>query len=232
MKKWCGARDNWMRCAKKLKEYKSGSGAKSSTKYKFYEQMMFLNKIIGHRPTESNMPLAENESIPNTEENEVPKVTVPKKRKRKDTENDIERKISGLVDSIVMEDNSRIMSIFKGIAPKIEKFNDADIVEFQFEVIKAMRNISQRTRSPYVYNSTQALNYSQTAYTSVYPENQYRGYCTATASSTNYNVNDRAREYEISIPETPESTQSFHQIDDTVSENSHFDFDFSKSVDE
>lgn len=232
MKKWSGARDNWMRCAKKLKEYKSGLGAKSVTKYKFYEQMLFLNKIMGHRPTESNMPLAENESIANTEENEVPKVTVPKKRKRKDTENDIERKISGLVDSIVMEDNSRIMSFFKGIAPTVEKFNDADIVEFQFEVIKAMRNISQRTRSPYVYNSTQAPNYSQTAYTSVYPENQYRGYRTATASSTNYNVNDRAREYEISIPETPENTQSFHQIDDTVSENSHFDFDFSKSVDE
>ncbi|KAK4884510.1 hypothetical protein RN001_000781 [Aquatica leii] len=109
IKKWSGTRDNWMRYAKKMKEYQSGSGAKSASKYKFYEQMLFLNKIVCHRPTESNLPLAENESIPNTEENEVPKVTVSKKRKKKDTENDMERKISALVDSFEKENNSRIM---------------------------------------------------------------------------------------------------------------------------
>lgn len=244
IKKWSGARDNWMRCSKKLKEYKSGSGAKSVTKYKFYEQMLFLNKVVCHRPTESNLPLAEEECIPNTKENEVPKVTVPKKRKKKDIENEIDRKISGLVDSVEKEENSRIMTFFRGIAPTIEKFNDADIVEFQYEVIKAMRNITQRTRSPlhsqtshashYGYNSTSAPHYSQTAYTSS-PQNPYRGYRTVTAISTNYNVHDR--EYEISIPETPENIlQSSHQIDDTVSVRSPTlsslnDFDFSKSVD-
>ncbi|VVC39101.1 Hypothetical protein CINCED_3A017035, partial [Cinara cedri] len=149
IKKWNNERDNWMRCDKKIKEYnKSGSAAKPVQKYKFYEQMQFLNKIVGHRPTETNMPHAEDvEENPITSESPVPK----KKMKKHLTEKDqLERRITRLVDSVEKDDQSRIMSFFSGIAPTIEKFNDADIVEFQYEVIKAMRNITQKTQTPYL----------------------------------------------------------------------------------
>lgn len=69
-----------MRCDKKLKEYKSDSGAKSVQKYRFYDQMQFLNKIVGHRPTATIMPPAKDvEDNPITYES-----LVPKKRMKKD----------------------------------------------------------------------------------------------------------------------------------------------------
>lgn len=56
------------------------------------------------------------------------------------------RIITRLLDYVEKEENSRIMSFFfSGIA----KFNDADIVEFQKEVIKATKNIAQRTLPQY-----------------------------------------------------------------------------------
>lgn len=147
MKKWANARDNWIRCAKKLKEYKSGTSTKSVTIYKFYEQMLFLNKIVSHRPISPKKPLFEYVEESRTADKH--NVAVPKKKKKKylTEDHDFDGQTTSLVNSVEREDNSRIMSFFRGIAPTIEKFNEDDIVEFQYEVIKTMRNISQRSQS-------------------------------------------------------------------------------------
>lgn len=44
-----------MKYHKKVKECKSGSGAKSLRKYKFYDQMLFLCKIVTRRTTEASI---------------------------------------------------------------------------------------------------------------------------------------------------------------------------------
>lgn len=90
------------------------------------------------------MPLAED-----AEENPITEIPVPKKimKKHETEKNELERRIMRLVDSVEKDEQSKIMSFFSGIAPTIEKFNDTDIVEFQYEVIKSMRNITQRTQT-------------------------------------------------------------------------------------
>lgn len=60
MKKWNNMRDRWMKCNKRLKEFKSGSGAKNVRKCDFYDQMLFLTKITTRLYTYGNMPLTSN----------------------------------------------------------------------------------------------------------------------------------------------------------------------------
>lgn len=55
-KKWTSLRDRWMKCHRRLKEMKSGSGAKKIRKCDFYDEMLFLTKIVTRRDTESNIP--------------------------------------------------------------------------------------------------------------------------------------------------------------------------------
>lgn len=188
---WDNAKDNWMRCDKKMKEYKSGLAAKPVQIYKYYEQMQFLNKIAGHQPTETNMPLAEDvEENPIISESPVPK----KKMKKHVTENDqLERRIMRSVDSVEKDNQSAIMSFFSGIAPTIQKFNDADIVEFQYEVIKAMRNITQRTQTPYLQHDV-SRNYDQNL---SQPAQFHLSHPLHVAPNTNEDPSDICRNYNV-----------------------------------
>ncbi|KAJ0170472.1 hypothetical protein K1T71_013843 [Dendrolimus kikuchii] len=43
--KWKNIRDAWMKCDKKMRETKSGSGAKPVHKYQYYDNLQFLKKI-------------------------------------------------------------------------------------------------------------------------------------------------------------------------------------------
>lgn len=176
MKKWANMRDTWMKCHKKLKEYKSGSAAQKMRKYVFYDQMEFLKKIVNHRPTESNIPdtVTNKEASRETEtnKNSNSESGVPqKKKKRKSLSNEIDTKMMKFIDSVEKEDNSRIMSFFRGIAPTVEKFRDEDLVEFQFEVMKSIRNIQHRNQASYYSLQPQ---FSQWSY-----QHQHRGYNTA-----------------------------------------------------
>ncbi|CAH2006328.1 unnamed protein product [Acanthoscelides obtectus] len=236
-----------MRCSKKMKEYKSGSEAKPITKYKFYEQMQFLNKIVSHRPTETNMPSAETDVETAVKDD----CSVPKKRGKKEVKEDpLNKRISNLLDSSEKEDNSRIMCFFKGIAPTIEKFCDADIVNFQYEVIKAMRNIQKKNmpqhslqpqRNYYENNNSmtfqsQSLQIAQNNMNS----NSYGGYrTTPSTSTTNYRENtlNESRQYEtlhVRVPSSPTDEYSLgpSSIDSqhsSVSQSYNIDFDFAKS---
>nr|CAI5838028.1 unnamed protein product [Callosobruchus analis] len=55
MKEWTNMKDNCMKCHKKHNEFKSGSEANKLRKYVYYDQMLFLKKIVDHRKTDSNM---------------------------------------------------------------------------------------------------------------------------------------------------------------------------------
>ncbi|XP_050667808.1 uncharacterized protein LOC126967403 isoform X2 [Leptidea sinapis] len=46
MKKWTNMKDSWIKYDKKINECKSGSGAKKIRKYMFYDEMMFLKKML------------------------------------------------------------------------------------------------------------------------------------------------------------------------------------------
>jgi hypothetical protein len=196
--------------------------------------MQFLNKIVGHRPTETNMPIAEDvEDKPIISESPVPR----KKIKKHITEKDqLERRITKLVDSVKKDDQSRIMSFFMGIAPTIEKFNDADIVEFQYEVIKDMRNISQRTQTPYLnyyqnqlgqfnllHPSHAAPNINQD------PRVMYHNYNLIESNKVHqYMTPNSKRSFFSTAQPSPESNASLDTAESQAAV-SDYDFDFLKS---
>ncbi|KAH9632992.1 hypothetical protein HF086_000352 [Spodoptera exigua] len=60
-----------------------------------------------------------------------------------------------LIKSVEDEDKSKSMCFFKGIAPIVDKYSDDDYVEFQYEVIKVMRNLTRRNQA-----SMQQQNYN------------------------------------------------------------------------
>ncbi|XP_050359277.1 uncharacterized protein LOC126779397 [Nymphalis io] len=119
--KWKNIRDAWMKCDKKIRESKSGSGAKPVHKYQYYDNLQFLKKITP-QPTQSgsNMP----------EENKS-EVTNVNKRKKNEELNPVDKKMIKFMETLEKDDDSRMMSFFKGIAPTVERFKDEDIVEFQ-----------------------------------------------------------------------------------------------------
>ncbi|XP_038207071.1 uncharacterized protein LOC119828854 [Zerene cesonia] len=154
IKKWNNARDNWMKYHKKVMECKSGSGAKSVRKYKFYDQMIFLNKIIMRRACESsitsdqNLAQVQKEETDSETNNESSapanyNSTTRTSTKRKASESEIDQLTS--VKSVV--DKSKSMWFFKGIAPIVDKYSDDDYVEFQYKVIKVIRYLSRRNQS-------------------------------------------------------------------------------------
>jgi hypothetical protein len=49
-----------------------------------------------------------------------------------------------IIDASIEQGQSRIMSFFKGIAPTVDKFNDEDIVDFQYEVMKLIKSITSK----------------------------------------------------------------------------------------
>ncbi|XP_047537874.1 uncharacterized protein LOC125071597 [Vanessa atalanta] len=129
--KWKNIRDAWMKCDKKIRESKSGSGAKQVHKYQYYDNLQFLKKITP-QPTQSgsNMP----------EENKS-EVTNVNKRKKNEELNPVDKKMIKFMETLEKDDDSRMMSFFKGIAPTVERFKDEDIVEFQYQVLNIIRNI-------------------------------------------------------------------------------------------
>lgn len=70
IKKWTNMKDSWTKYDKKINECKSGSGANKIRKYMFYEEMMFLKKIVEHRKTDSNMTEHVNDSSLSNENND------------------------------------------------------------------------------------------------------------------------------------------------------------------
>lgn len=48
------------------------------------------------------------------------------------------------------QEGSRAMAFFSGLAPIVDKFSDEEIVDFQYEVIKAARNIQKRRNTPVI----------------------------------------------------------------------------------
>ncbi|KAG6447523.1 uncharacterized protein LOC115441811 [Manduca sexta] len=160
VKKWNNARDNWMKCHKRL--INNASESKSYRKYKYYNQMSFLKKVVriprqsveSNSSTENEVDNPINEDNPQSDEDAPIKVVKKKDRKRKRQETNEQEEMVSLLNSIESDDKSRIMCFFKSIAPTVDRFNDDDIVEFQYEVIKVMRNISRRNQgSHYVYLS-------------------------------------------------------------------------------
>ncbi|CAG4957313.1 unnamed protein product [Colias eurytheme] len=158
IKKWNNARDNWIKCHRKVKQYETGSGAKSVRKYKFYDQMLFLSKIATHRTTKSSFTSEKSITHSHTEEtdsqtsddSDAPDNTTTRiktsKRKRHSSEVDRENALS-LIKS-VKDCESKSMCFFKGIAPIVDNYNDDDYLEFQYKVIKVMRKLTRRNQAP------------------------------------------------------------------------------------
>lgn len=193
MKKWKSMRDEWMKCHKKLSESKSGSGANPTVhKYTYYDNMKFLTKIAQHRDTESNM------QPPCNTESDDSHDTLIKKRKKEQVHKEkdlsaVDRRMVQFIDSMQKEekknDDSRIMSFFKSIAPTIEKFSDDEVVEFQYQVISILRNFKQNN-----VNSNTSESQSIHLQEPIQPQPTYDteayGYSTASGSS---NVRSQSR---------------------------------------
>ncbi|GBP51860.1 hypothetical protein EVAR_88565_1 [Eumeta japonica] len=246
IKKWNNARDNWMKYHKKVKECKSGSGAKSQRKYKFYDQMLFLCKIVTCRTTEAiitsekNITQSHNKKTDSQTNNDptAPANTTDKtktSKMRKTDCSEVDRQMLTLIKSVEDEDKSKSMCFFKGIAPIVDKYSDDDYVEFQYEVIKVIRNLSRRNQASmqqqnYNYN----INGGYTTATSDYRIQEYQP--TQPIPSTSR----IPYEYQPTqlIPSTSRIPQELMQQDDSqpsiITELSSitspdYDFDFSKT---
>lgn len=187
-----------MKYDKKIRESKSGSGAKPVHKYQYYDNLQFLKKITP-QPTQSgsNMP----------EENKS-EVTNVNKRKKNEELNPVDKKMIKFMETLEKDDDSRMMSFFKGIAPTVERFKDEDIVEFQYQVLNIIRNIQYK-------NSYSAPHHSRTAGAMDTPA--HYGYNTTAGPSTR--VQSQASNYSIEN----DSLQSIP----SPSTSSLIDFDFS-----
>lgn len=139
-KKWTSLRDRWMKCHRRLKEMKSGSGAKKIRKCDFYDEMLFLTKIVTRRDTESNIP-----ETTNVEKSPVEHTPIAKKKKQDISE--VDKNMAEFIKTVTKEEESRAMSFFKSIAPSVDKFGDEEMVDFQFEVLKLVRATQQRKGS-------------------------------------------------------------------------------------
>ena len=114
--------------------------------------MSFLIKIAAHRETSSNIPdNSDNKSVHNGQQEKQQKIngssSKQKPTKVKQT-NELDKKMMAVIDASLEKGQSRIMSFFKGIAPSIEKFNEADIIDFQYEVMKLIKTISTKYETP------------------------------------------------------------------------------------
>lgn len=106
-----------------MRETKSGSGAKPIYKYQYYDNLNFLKKYTQFpRVSGSNMP----------KEKSISEDAVPKKRKNKEEIIPVDKKMMKFMENLEKEEDNRVMSFFKGIAPSVELFEDEDIVEFQY----------------------------------------------------------------------------------------------------
>lgn len=225
-----------MKYDKKVKECKSGSGAKSLRKYKFYDQMLFLCKIVTRRTTEASITSEKNITQSHNKETDSQTNNDPTapantsdltktSKKRKTDCSEVDRQMLTLIKSVEDEDKSKSMCFFKGIA--IDKYSD--------EVIKVMRNLTRRNRA-----SMQQQNYNY---------NIDRGYTTATPD---YRIHEyqptqpipstsrMPYEYQPAqlIPSTSRMPQELMQQDDSQSSiitelssitSPDYEFDFSKT---
>lgn len=215
-----------MKYHKKVKECKSGSGAKSLRKYKFYDQMLFLSKIVIRRTTEASITLEkhqETDSQTNNESSPPANTTTGVKinKRRKTDGSEIDRQMLNLIKSVEDEDKSKSMCFFKGIAPIVDKYSDEDYVDFQYEVIKVMRNLTRKNQA-----SMQQLNYNH---------NNNRGYSTATPD---YRIHEYQHTQHIPFTSRMPSEYQPMQQDDSQSSvitelstitSPDYDFDFSKT---
>ncbi|XP_034835572.1 uncharacterized protein [Maniola hyperantus] len=88
------------------------------------------------------------------EEDSIP---TPNKKKKIEMEmpqikdyvsNEVDARLLKLINSIQDKEKcSPVMSFFKGIEPTVAKFDETDLVEFQFEVLSVVRNIQQKNYS-------------------------------------------------------------------------------------
>lgn len=67
--------------------------------------------------------------------------TVPGQRKKKEEMNPVDKKMMKYMKISEKEEDSWMMSFFKGIAPSVEHFKDRDIVEFQYRMLLENFNI-------------------------------------------------------------------------------------------
>ncbi|KAL0830048.1 hypothetical protein ABMA28_003506 [Loxostege sticticalis] len=179
LNKWRNMRDSWMKYENKLNECRSGSAAKTLHKYVFYNNMQFLKNIVKKKE----------------------KLDQPPKTSTNTTTNEVDERMLNFMDKMENENESRSMSFFKSISPTVDSFSDADIVEFQFQVMSILRNIHNKNRNTnfnydYPYNSSNVNvpsidSAGQTSSfefnTEVAPPNAY-GYPTAATTSPSFNI--------------------------------------------
>lgn len=111
------------------------------------------------------------------------------------------------MEKLEKEDDSRMMSFFKGIAPTVECFKDEDIVEFQYQVLNIIRNIQYKN------------NYSAPRTAGAMDSPAHYGYNTAGGGGPSTRVQSQASNYSIEN----DSLQSLP----SPSDSSLIDFDFS-----
>lgn len=208
--------------------------------------MLFLCKIVTRRTTEASITSEKNITQSHNKETDSQTNNDPTapanttdltktSKKRKTDCSEVDRQMLTLIKSVEDEDKSKSMCFFKGIAPIVDKYSDDDYVEFQYEVIKVMRNLTRRNQA-----SMQQQNYNY---------NINRGYTTATPD---YRIHEyqptqpipstsrMPYEYQPTqlIPSTSRMPQELMQQDDSQSSiitelssitSPDYDFDFSKT---
>ncbi|CAH1980464.1 unnamed protein product [Acanthoscelides obtectus] len=225
MKKWTNMKDNWMKCHKKMGEYKSGAGAHKIRKYNFYDQMLFLSKIVEHRKTDSSMDEHVNSSGINNENaepnpsrsqngkaSEAPKA---KQKKKNNQLSEVDIKFMKFMDVTAQEEKSRSMNFFRGISDSVDKFTDENMIDFQFQVISIIKSIQERENNRYIAAPRNQWDHGQQGYQSgTTPANsQFSVYGHSTAARSGFGINGQEYDFGHSsglepIPNRPESQAS------------------------
>lgn len=183
-----------MKSEKKIEGQKmSGSGAKTAKPYVYHKQLSFLKKIampniiiiissMESRDTaECNEKDCSNENTNSNQYNDsnnkeqvdkltkLPRISNNVQHKRPSTSklSPIDAKMMKFMDSFPSraEPTNRHISLFHGLVPTLDKFNDDQVLDFQLGVIKLIKEIKknsitqQQTVEPQAFSSYYSTSY-------------------------------------------------------------------------
>lgn len=168
VKRWSNIRDNWMKSHKKILEWKACGKSPSSLKihkYKYYEEVKFLEKVAMHRFSDDEDDNTDKRAELEERYKKIKHERPTEKSVPSTTQSDtlLDKKMMIVLNESIEHSQSRIMSFFKSIAPTVDKLSDENIVDFQYEVMRTLKTIKSRNEEAETSQQWKEESYSITS---------------------------------------------------------------------
>ncbi|XP_039748889.1 uncharacterized serine-rich protein C215.13-like [Pararge aegeria] len=166
--RWKSARDGYFKTKANMKKAPSGSGAKTVTKYIYFKELNFLDRITENEVSESMYNINEqssssetiahvvnNDEISGSSQNsstpvadqDKPTWTRKRKHERVQENSAFEKKLVDLLDKNMPDISSDDLSFFNSLGPILKSFNSYKKLLFRSKVLQIAMDLSAPTSS-------------------------------------------------------------------------------------